>query len=133
MRAFHNLKILAKLAIPVSLLVLVAAGLVFIAMQALGSMKDRTNYITDVTAPRLVLSLQMAYAMSEATLQVKNAIIDPKTNDTGRAKAVFEEEKAKAVAAADRLFALADTEERRSLNAALNRLLQKSVAGYLWR
>lgn len=128
MRMFHNFKILAKLAIPVGLLILVAIGLVFVAMQALGSLKDRTTYITDVTAPRLVLSLQMAYATSEAILQVKNAIIDPKTSDTGRATSVFGEEKAKAVAAVDRLSGLADTEERRSLETALKKELTTYLA-----
>ncbi len=119
MRAFHNLKILVKLAIPVSLLVVVATGLVFVAMQAMGSLRDKTSYITDVTAPRLVLALQMAYAMNEATLQLKNAIIDPKESGTERVKAVFAEEKGRAISAVDRLSALADTDQRRELNRTI--------------
>lgn len=128
MRAFHNLNILTKLAIPVGLLVLVAAGLVLVAMQAMGSLRDRTTYITDVTSPRLVLSLQMAYAMNEATLQVKNAIIDPKSGGTERAKTVFAAEKGQAFTAIDRLAALADTDQRRALNVALKAQLSAYFA-----
>ncbi|HEX8416920.1 MAG TPA: methyl-accepting chemotaxis protein [Methylobacterium sp.] len=127
MRAFHNLKILTKLAIPVGLLVMVAVGLVFVAMQALGSLRDKTSYITDVTAPRLVLALQMAQAMNEASIQTKYAIIDVKGTGSSSIPTIFAEEKARSITATDRLSELADTDQRR----AVNRDLKAQLLTYL--
>ena len=119
MRAFNNLSLLAKLAIPALLLVAVATGLVWMANASLGMLAQTTETIVDVKATRAVTALQMSVAVDEAAIGEKNIIIETDEQAMQKQFAGYKEYQATAMAAIDRLIAMADTPLRRTTNEAI--------------
>ncbi|MGX7707907.1 methyl-accepting chemotaxis protein [Methylobacterium sp. Gmos1] len=124
MRVFNNLNLLAKLAIPAVLLVVVSAGLVVLARASLATLERNTQRIVDVSAARLVTALDLGAAIDEATIHEKNVIIETDESRMADQHAGYQEAKRSAFAQIDRLIAMADTAERRSANEAIRGLLQ---------
>ena len=115
MRAFNNLKLLGKLAVPSLILILVAIGLVVLAQANLDTLGRNTTQIVDVRAARLSVAQQLALAVDEAVIAEKNTILE--TDDALMQKdfAHYQASRKAALEASDRLLALADTPERRGI------------------
>ena len=119
MRIFINLPLLAKLAIPAFVLVVVAAGLVWMANSSLATLEETTQSIVDVKATRAITALQMNAAVDEAVINEKNIMIETDDATMQRQLATYNEHKQMAIAAIDRLIALADTPDRRGTNQGI--------------
>jgi methyl-accepting chemotaxis protein len=115
MRAFNNLKLLAKLALPSLILTLVAVGLVVLAWANIATLERNTTQIVDVRASRLSVAQQLALAVDEAVIAEKNTIIETDDAQMQKDFAHYQASRAAAFAAIDRLLALADTPERRGI------------------
>ncbi|UYW24792.1 methyl-accepting chemotaxis protein [Methylorubrum extorquens] len=114
-----NLRLLGKLAIPAAVMLIVSAGIILLARDKLATLAENTQHIVDVNAARAVLSLQMNVALDEASISEKNTIIE--TEDAAMAAQVenYKKYKQQALAAIDRLIALADTDVRRTTNLGI--------------
>ena len=115
MRAFNNLKLLGKLAIPSLILILVAVGLVAMARSSLATLEQNTTEIIEVRAARLFLAQKLALAIDEAVIAEKNAIIETDEALMKTESAHYQSNRTSASEAVDRLLALADTPERRAI------------------
>jgi methyl-accepting chemotaxis protein len=135
LRAFANLKLVYKLLVPLSILVVVIGAILWTARGGIGELNAATNTIVEKTAARRALMLTVVGALNDATVQEKNIILE-----TGEAEMAGYHERykasfAEAIAAVDRLIQLADSPERRAVNEALKaaalefqRATEKSVA-----
>ena len=119
MLKINNLKIIIKLAIPALILALAAGSVVFVARVNLTTLEENTRHIIDVDSTRAIVALQLEAAVDEAVIQEKNIIIE--TGEAAMAEhfAQFKASKERALAAIDRLIALADTEARRTTNIGI--------------
>ncbi|KQP83142.1 methyl-accepting chemotaxis protein [Methylobacterium sp. Leaf117] len=125
MRAFNDLKLMAKLAIPSLVLILVAVGLVALARSSLATLDQNTTQIIEVRATRLFLAQRLALAIDEAVIAEKNAIIE---TDETLMKTEFDHYQANQKTASEtleRLIALADTPERRTILTGVRADLQR--------
>jgi methyl-accepting chemotaxis protein len=134
MRALNNLKLLTKLAIPVTIFVAVTVGLIVLAMSGLNDMAQDTQDLVEQEVARQMLTLQINSEVNETTTQEKNLILfsDPEMIKSG--DKTFNTYKGLALKHADELIALADTPERKTFYADLKAsitnyfgLLDKSV------
>jgi methyl-accepting chemotaxis protein len=134
MRALNNLKLLTKLAIPVTIFVAVTVGLIVLAMSGLNDMAQDTQDLVEQEVARQILTLQINSEVNETTTQEKNLILfsDPEMIKSG--DKTFNTYKGLALKHADELIALADTPERKTFYADLKAnitnyfsLLDKSV------
>jgi methyl-accepting chemotaxis protein len=119
MGRFRNLRLGTKIAIPAALLLATAVGIVFFARSAIDELEKNTQQIVDVAAVRAVTALQMALAMSNATISEKNIIIQTDAATMAAERQHFQRERTLAYEAIDRLIALADTPARHSANEAI--------------
>src|SRR4051812_48627097 len=90
-RAYANLRLAAKLAIPLALLAAVTTFIVWQARSALQIMGADTQEIVDIAAPRRAFSLTMLNAINAASNSEKNVILaDDKAEKTGHEKQFHE-------------------------------------------
>ena len=115
MRWFTNLKLIGKLAIPVALVALVAAGIVGLARNTLGQLQRGTQEVVDVRAARVITALQTALAIDEAVISEKNIILETDAAILLAQHERFEASRARALAGADHLIAIADSDARRAM------------------
>ncbi|WQO30678.1 HAMP domain-containing methyl-accepting chemotaxis protein (plasmid) [Microvirga lotononidis] len=134
MRTLNNLKLLTKLAIPVTIFVAVAVGLVALARAGLGDMAQDTQELVEQEVARQTLVLQINAEVNETTTQEKNLILfsDPEMIKTG--EKTFNTYRSLALTHADELIALAETSEQKTFDTDLKAtivnyfgLLDKSV------
>ncbi|TGD95850.1 methyl-accepting chemotaxis protein [Methylobacterium nonmethylotrophicum] len=111
---FTNLRLLVKLAVPAVLVALVAAGIVVLARDRLALLATNTQQIVDVTATRAIVAQQMALAVDEAVIFEKNIIIETEEAAMAAQHELYKRAKQRALAAVDRLIALADTDAQRA-------------------
>ena len=119
MRAFNNLPLLAKLAIPAFILVAVAAGLVWMANASLSTLEQTTQAIIDVKAERAITALQVNVAVDEAAISEKNIIIETDAAVMQKQFTAYKQHQANAMAAIERLILLSDTPQRRTTNEGI--------------
>lgn len=122
MNALADLKLLAKLAIPSLILVVVSAGMIFLARGSLTRLDENTQQIVDYSAQRAVLSLELALAVDEATIREKNLIIQSDSPDRQTLRDEHADAERTAMNAVEGLIALSDTPERRAINQNLKDL-----------
>jgi methyl-accepting chemotaxis protein len=123
MVGFKDLRVLTKIAIPAAIMVAVSIGIVGYAWQALQALAVSTAGIVDVQAARQATVLQMALALADATLDLKNVLIDTNGGEKLRDKDRYAADVAAALTDADKLVALADTAERRAAIEAVRRAI----------
>ena len=116
---FRNLKIITKLAIPALVLAIVAASVVMIARVNLSTLEENTRAIVDVQATRAITALRLNNAVDEAIIREKNIIIETNAATNAEHYVQFKVSRDRALAAIDRLIALADTETRRTTNEGI--------------
>src|SRR4051812_18649068 len=116
MRALNNLKLLSKLAIPITVFVLVVAGLIFFAKASLDNMTQNTHSLVDVDAARVATLLQINAEVNEASIQEKNLILytSSEAEKSKGAERNYQQYKAQALQHVDQLMVLADSANRRA-------------------
>jgi methyl-accepting chemotaxis protein len=128
MRALNNIKIIAKLIIPVVVIVAVTIGLILFAKSGLDSLAEETQEIVDVHAARRSMALDIKGHVNEAAIQEKNLIIEKRFQEMAVYEAAFREAKAEALKDLDALIALSDTPERRATNEQLKKIVEDYFA-----
>lgn len=123
MRIINDRKLLTKIAIPIALLLLVVFGVVEIARRDIDALARAGAEIVDVRAARRARVLELGVAVNLTSLLEKNAILETREEQIRAYEARYTKAKADALAAFDRLAALADTEQRRAVNEALRRAI----------
>ncbi len=119
MRAFNDLKLIAKLALPAALVLLMAVGLVLMARSGLDTLRHTTDEVVEQQVNRVVAALRMADALNAATIAQKGVIVEG-SGDVLQTLAVRHQEAvARAEREADRLVSLgADAGQRTQDEAA---------------
>ncbi len=127
MRAFNDLKLIAKLALPAGLVLIVALGLVGLARDGLDAMGRTTREIVDIRTSRAVAALRVANAVEEAAIAQKSVIIEG--DDAVRQALAKQHGAAEALAGAEaeRLVALAEGDDERRQDEAA----RAGIADYL--
>ncbi|MGX7706016.1 methyl-accepting chemotaxis protein [Methylobacterium sp. Gmos1] len=127
MRAFNDLPLVAKLALPAGLVLLVALGLVGLARNGLDAMGRTMGEIVDVRTNRAVAALRVENAVAEAAIAQRSVIIEG--SDEVRQSLAKQHRSAEEIAGAEaeRLVALAGSAEERAQDEAL----RARVADYL--
>ena len=113
---YTDLTLVQKLTPPLALLALVLGGIVWGARGALDEMELTTLRVIDVTSERIVTAVGIARDLNEASLQEKNVILRDAGDEAASALATFRRSIGRAQAGADRLIALADSDERLAQN-----------------
>ncbi|WP_207484504.1 methyl-accepting chemotaxis protein [Arenibaculum pallidiluteum] len=116
---FNNLKLIQKLGIPLSILVAVTGLILWQANSGLNTLNAVIDGVIDTTAKRLELALTIESAMSGAAVNEKNVILETRENEMRGYQDAFRQNVQRALAAADELIALADSDERRATNVEI--------------
>ncbi|QRM31546.1 methyl-accepting chemotaxis protein [Microvirga sp. VF16] len=142
MKLLNNLKLLTKIAIPVTVFVAIAVGLIVMAVSGLNNMAADTQDLVNDDAKRLSLVQSINTQINEASIQEKGMILTPK-NLPDRVKSVetaYKNAVAKASGELDQLINLSSSAEFRKLNenlrdATLNyfKTLEQSLAASMQR
>ncbi|SCY04714.1 methyl-accepting chemotaxis protein [Microvirga guangxiensis] len=119
MRTFNNLKLLAKLAIPITILVLVSIGLIVLAKTGLETMAQDTQELVEQEMAREALVLQMNATVNETTIQEKNLIISTESEMMKAARKAFDQYRDATLGYADQLISLALTPESKEADMQL--------------
>ncbi|AWN46425.1 methyl-accepting chemotaxis protein [Methylobacterium terrae] len=127
MRAFNDLTLIAKLALPAGLVLLVALGLVGLARSGLDAMSGTMREIVDTRTNRAVAAQRVANAVAEAAIAQRSVIIEG--SDEARQALARQHRAAEELAGAqaERLVALAGSAEERAEDEAA----RAGVADYL--
>ena len=127
MRGFNDLPLLAKLALPAALVLVVALGLVGLARGGLDAMGRTMSEIVDVRTNRAVSALRLENAVAEAAIAQRSVIIEG--SDEVRQALAKQHRAAEEIAGAqaERLVALAGADGER----AQDEDLRARVADYL--
>ncbi|KQT78848.1 HAMP domain-containing methyl-accepting chemotaxis protein [Methylobacterium sp. Leaf466] len=124
MKFFGNLSLLTKIDLPLAITALLAAGLVAYARSALVTLAEQTNQIAQVQAARQAQILTVQIAVTEATIQNRNILIE---TDSAKRQGYYTRQLASIKTgydAMDRLVQLADTEQRKTANQTLRARLE---------
>jgi methyl-accepting chemotaxis protein len=114
MRFLNNLKLLTKLAIPVTIFVAITVGLVLLANVGLNHMAQDTQELVEQEVARQTLMLQINAEVNEASIQEKSSILYEPGDLLNSALKQFDKYKDAALQHVDELLALADTAERKA-------------------
>jgi methyl-accepting chemotaxis protein len=125
MRAYANLKIIYKLAIPVFILVAVTLAIVWSATSSLDILRADTAHVIDGPATRLTRILSIASDVNNATVQEKNLILAQQGQDKQGFQDGHKKSIAEASALIEKQLASSDTPERRATNEQIKAAFQK--------
>ena len=127
MRAFNDLKLIAKLALPAGLVLLMAAGLLLMARSGLDTLRGTTDEIVDGQVNRVVAALRMADALNAATIAQKGVIVEGSGDVLQALAETHRAAEARAGREAERLVALSTDADQRAQDEAA----RDAVKGYL--
>ncbi|MFY9292457.1 MAG: HAMP domain-containing methyl-accepting chemotaxis protein [Methylorubrum rhodinum] len=126
MKLVANTRILLKVAVPLGLLVATSVGSVTYASRTLDSVGEQSRHLTDVQAVRQENILKTQIAITEATIQNRNIIIETDTSKMGTYKTRQDAAIQAAYGSINRLIELSDEPQR----AAANRAMLQSAQSY---
>jgi len=132
MKALNNLRLGAKLAIPVTVLVAISMGLIVMAKSGLDGMAANTRELVTLDADRLVTILEINAEVNEASIQEKNLILytAQDADKMKSAEGVYHRYKKQALDhAAELATTLSDTPERKATYGKLKVLIEQYFAG----
>ncbi|MGU3480140.1 methyl-accepting chemotaxis protein [Methylobacterium sp. D48H] len=121
----RNSKIVFKAIMPLIIMAIVAAGLVFYAVSGLNGLAAQTRHIVDLQVVRLEQMLRIRSHVNEMAIQSRNLIIETDEKEMAASKARFDTALKGTQDANDVLMNLADTAERKDINLKLKGLLQE--------
>jgi methyl-accepting chemotaxis protein len=119
-----NLKLVYKLLLPVSVLIVVSVGIVWYAASGLTSLSSETANLVDLRAARAALSLEAGMAVNGASTKIRDVVIVTAAADLKDAAAAFAKNADNADALLQKLTALSDNPERRARNEEGQSLLR---------
>jgi len=135
MRFLNNLPLVTKLAIPVTIFVALTVGLIALAKNDLDHMASDTREMVDGEMARLTLVLSLNNAVSEATTQEKNILVDKEVEIRATYAKRYEEYKQITLKQLDDLTAISTDPQSRAkadeIKAAITNylsLMDQSVA-----
>jgi methyl-accepting chemotaxis protein len=128
MRILRNAKIIVKVASPLVILALVAAGLAFYSYATLKNLSQQTVNIVDVQAARLESILSIRINVNEASVQARNIILETREQEMAGYKSRYDTATKAALDGVERLMALADTPERKAVPVKLRDALGDLIA-----
>ncbi|MFC4170607.1 methyl-accepting chemotaxis protein [Microvirga sp. GCM10011540] len=137
MQFLNNLKLITKLAIPVTIFVAVAIGLIAFAKVGLDTMSADTQELVENDAARLTRILQINAEVNEATIQEKNLTLlsASQPDRIERTVGVYQQYRKATMQHLDELVALARSPQTRAINENIKatatkyfELMDKSVA-----
>ena len=114
MRDFISKRLFFRIIVPILLMVLVAAGLVFQARSNLLDLAAQTRNIVDIEAKRLDLILRIRINISEMSVHVRDVIIATDMAEMAEYKRSFDKSTTYVASMLDRLAALAKNQEERA-------------------
>ncbi|MEE1610754.1 methyl-accepting chemotaxis protein [Microvirga sp. CF3016] len=131
MKLLNNLRLLAKLAIPVTIFVAITIGLIALADRGLIEMADDLENLVERDVARLTAILQINAEVNEASIQEKNIILlnADQQDRLKSAEGIYQQYKKQALQHLDELVALSDTAERRAINENIRSEIAKYFAG----
>jgi methyl-accepting chemotaxis protein len=129
MKFFNNLSLVTKLVIPVGLLVAFVVGIVLFAKSGLDRIGSELTTITSVNGPRVEALLRAQIALTEASSQTKNVIIESTPEEMKPFIDGYRTNVKTAEDMADKIASLANTPERRAISQRIKDYIQayKSV------
>jgi methyl-accepting chemotaxis protein len=127
MRALNNLKLLTKLAIPVTILIAVTIGLIFLSKSKMEDMAQDTEELIQVDVARLTAILQVNSEVNEASTQEKNIILfsAAEPDRLKSAEDTYNRYKKLAIDDMKKVVDLADTPERKAASEKNMALLER--------
>jgi methyl-accepting chemotaxis protein len=128
MRAFNDLKLIAKLAVPAALVLLVAVGLVLVARSGLDTLRHTADEIVDQQVNRTVAALRMANALDAATIAQKGVIVEGSGDVLQKLADQHGQAEAQAEREASRLVSLAAGDAQRAQDEAASAAVKEYLA-----
>ena len=125
MNFFRDSRLMVKVAIPQIVLALLAGGLVFYARTTLINLSEDIRVITEFQAVRLEYILKLNVETNEASVVVRNMLIEKRDDKVASYRVRYENALAASQAALDHLNRLADTAERRTANEGMGQNLDE--------
>ncbi|MEE7449013.1 methyl-accepting chemotaxis protein [Methylobacterium radiotolerans] len=124
MSRLSDLKIVTKVTIPLLLVAAVAGGLVYHAHGVFVELNAKTQHIVDVQAARLENILNVRTNVLEATVQNRNILIEDRPSEVAKYRSRYDEAVRNAYVSVDKLIALSNSPERRSINERLRETVE---------
>jgi methyl-accepting chemotaxis protein len=121
LQAFANLRLVYKLLIPLSVLVVAIGTILWVAQGGITDLRNATNSIVEKNAPRQAFALAVVGDINEASLLSKNILLEPDAAEKAIYNKRYDVSLTRALTSADRLMALSDTPEGRARDEALKR------------
>ncbi len=135
LRFLANLKLVYKLLIPLSFLIITIGAVLWTAQGGLFELHEAANAIVEKTAARRALVLTAVGDINEASLLEKNIILSANEAEMKAYQERYKTSLAKALTAVNRLIGFSDIPERRAANETLRdsflefqRVADKSIA-----
>ena len=113
MRVLANTKLIVKSVLPTLTILFVSVGMIYYAYGTITELAARTRQIVDVQAERLQSILSVRIYINEASVQVRNIIIETRQTEMDGYKKRYDASVASTYKALDHLLSLSDTAERR--------------------
>jgi methyl-accepting chemotaxis protein len=124
MKLLKNSKLIVKIAIPLSLILAISAGLIFYARSIMQEMAQQTTEIADYNGGRIDALLHMRGGITEAVVMDRNILLERNEETKSRFRARQQTAMTEARGAIERLIALADTPARRENNVATQQAME---------
>ena len=118
-RWLANRSLLQKLGLPIMLLVVAVAAVIWQARGGLLVLAQSNRDVAGSVAKRLELAMTIQAAASMATINEKNTILEPNAEGMRTFAAEYDQNIRRAFSAADDLIALSPNEERRAFNVRI--------------
>ena len=125
MRRFNDLRLITKIAIPLSVLVAVVGMIIWQSRSGLLELNDAANHALGVVAARLETALTIESQLNAATVSEKNIILEQSVEGMKTHHDQYKQRMGDALKASERLIELADTPERRAFNTKIKEALQE--------
>ena len=124
MKFIGHLSVMLKIAVPLTLMGLMAIGLVVYARASLNSVLEQTNHFADVATVRQESYLRAQLHATDAALLSRNIVVETQQEVMNQYKARYDGATKTALVYVDKLIALAETPERRKIGHDLRQMFE---------
>ncbi|MHC2018188.1 methyl-accepting chemotaxis protein [Methylobacterium sp. CM6247] len=124
MKFIGHLSVMLKIAVPLTLMGLMAIGLVVYARASLNSVLEQTNHFADVATVRQESYLRAQLHATDAALLSRNIVVETQQEVMNQYKARYDGATKAALVYVDKLIALAETPERRKIGHDLRQMVE---------
>ncbi|CAA2100330.1 Methyl-accepting chemotaxis protein 4 [Methylobacterium bullatum] len=124
MRVVRQAGVMLKIAIPLTLMGLMAVGLVVYSRTTLNSVADQTKYYAEVLSVRQETYLRIQIKLGEAALLSRNILLVTDKDKMSDYKQRYEQAEKETFESVDKLIQLAETPERRKIGNDLRQMTE---------